>query len=261
MCSQAKSSLPTIGLLIIGDEVLSGKRQDKHLAQANALLRPKGFALSWVRILGDEPQRLTATLKETFASGDLVFSFGGIGATPDDRTRQCAAEALGRPIERHPQAVAEIEAQFGNEAYPNRVKMAEYPQGASIIPNPYNRVPGFSVADHHFMPGFPMMAKGMMQWVLETYYRDHQSTPTVERSLRLVNGHESEWIDFMQAFEARFPDLRLFSLPSIRPDGKRHIELGVEGQPALAEQGFQAIVQEVQRRQAPYELSDDAVPV
>ncbi|KUJ71244.1 molybdopterin-binding protein [Thiomicrospira sp. WB1] len=259
MSDATNRSLPPVGLLIIGDEVLSGKRQDKHLAQANALLRPKGFALSWVRILGDEPQRLTATLKETFASGDVVFSFGGIGATPDDRTRQCAADALGRPIERHPEAVAEIEAQFGEDAYPNRVKMAEYPQGASIIPNPYNRVPGFSVADHHFMPGFPMMAKGMMQWVLETYYQAYQTTPTVERSLRLIHGHESEWIDFMEAFEARFPELRLFSLPSIRPDGTRHIELGVEGQPELAEKGFEALVNEVRARQADYELSSESL--
>jgi molybdopterin-biosynthesis enzyme MoeA-like protein len=255
--SSVSQSLPPIGLLIIGDEVLSGKRQDRHLAQANALLRPKGFSLSWVRILGDEPTRLSATLAETFASGDVVFSFGGIGATPDDRTRQCAAQALGRPIKRHAQAVAEIEAQFGEEAYPNRVKMAEYPQGASMIPNPYNRVPGFSVAHHHFMPGFPMMAKGMMQWVLDTYYRAYQTTPTVERSLRLINGHESDWIEFMHAFEARFPDLRLFSLPSIRSDGTRHIELGVEGQPQLAEQGLEAIVAEVTQRRLEYELTSD----
>jgi molybdopterin-biosynthesis enzyme MoeA-like protein len=155
--------------------------------------------------------------------------------------------------------VAEIEAQFGEDAYPNRVKMAEYPHGASIIPNPYNRVPGFSVADHHFMPGFPMMAKGMMQWVLETYYRAYQTMPTVERSLRLIHGHESEWIDFMEAFEARFPELRLFSLPSIRPDGTRHIELGVEGQPELAEKGFEALVNEVTARQADYELSSESL--
>lgn len=251
---------PSIGLLIIGDEVLSGKRQDKHLAQANGLLRPQGLALSWVKILGDEPQRLTATLKDSFASGDVVFSFGGIGATPDDRTRQCAAQALGRPIEPHPGAVAEIEAQFGEAAYPNRVKMAEYPQGASMIPNPYNRVPGFSVAHHHFMPGFPMMAKGMMQWVLETYYHDWQTTPTVERSVRLIGSHESDWIDFMQAFETQFPQLRLYSLPSIRSDGTRHIELGVEGQPESAETGFAAIMKEVVQRDVVYELAAEVAP-
>jgi len=190
----------------------------------------------------------------------VVFSFGGIGATPDDRTRQCAARALGRAIERHPQAVAEIEAQFGEAAYPNRVKMAEYPQGASMIPNPYNRVPGFSVGHHHFMPGFPMMAKGMMQWVLETYYPDWQSTPTVERSVRLIESHESDWIDFMQGFESQFPQLRLYSLPSIRPDGTRHIELGVEGQPEIAETGFAAIMQEVTKRDVAYELDAEAAP-
>ncbi|MGC9385681.1 MAG: competence/damage-inducible protein A [Hydrogenovibrio sp.] len=243
-----------IGLLIIGDEVLSGKRQDKHLVQANSLLRPRGLAISWVRILGDEPRLLTETLKETFASGDIVFSFGGIGATPDDRTRQSAAKALGVPIERHPDAVREIEAQFGEDAYPQRIHMGEYPQGARIIPNAYNRVPGFSVGDHHFMPGFPMMAKSMMEWVLNTYYAEMTFEPTVEKTIRLKDGQESEWITFMEDFEARFPDLRLFSLPSISSSGERTIELGVEGFEAQAEAGLGVLIAEAEKRQATFEI-------
>lgn len=204
-----------IGLLIIGDEVLSGKRQDKHLAQANSLLQPRGLALSWVKIVGDDPDFLVKTLKESFASDTVVFSFGGIGATPDDRTRQSAALALNLPIERHPEAVAEIEAQFGEEAYPQRIHMAEYPLGARVIPNFYNRVPGFSIHNHHFMPGFPMMAKPMMEWVLNHYYSDCYQTPTIEKGIQILNGQESEWVEFMETFEEQFPQLRLFSLPSI----------------------------------------------
>jgi len=237
-----------IGLLIIGDEVLSGKRQDKHLAQANSLLQPRGLALSWVKIVGDEPEFLVKTLKESFASDTVVFSFGGIGATPDDRTRQSAALALGLPIERHPEAVAEIEAQFGEEAYPQRIHMAEYPRGADIIPNFYNRVPGFSIQNHHFMPGFPMMAKPMMEWVLNQYYSDCYQSPTIEKGIKIFNGQESEWIDFMEKFEKQFPQLRLFSLPSIAEDDSRKIDLGVEGLESDVLQGYQVIIEEAKRR-------------
>ncbi|MDX1795386.1 MAG: competence/damage-inducible protein A [Hydrogenovibrio sp.] len=242
-----------IGLIIVGDEILSGKRQDKHLKQATELLKPRGLAISWVRIVGDNADFLIQTLRESFATGDVVFCFGGIGATPDDRTRQSAAAALNLPIERHPDAVAEIEAQFGEAAYPHRIHMGEYPKGAAIIPNFFNRVPGFSIQEHYFMPGFPMMAKPMMSWVLNTYYADWQQEPTVERSIRLVGGQESEWVEFMVDFEKRFPELRLFSLPTISEDGGRSIEMGVEGTKALAEAGQAALIAEAEARRHPYE--------
>ena len=88
---------PAFGLVIIGDEILSGKRQDKHLPKVIELLAARGLALSWARYVGDDRERITATLRDALASGDIVFSCGGIGATPDDHTRQCAAAALGRP--------------------------------------------------------------------------------------------------------------------------------------------------------------------
>lgn len=240
----------SIRLLIIGDEILSSKRQDKHLQQANELLKPRGLALSKVTLLGDEPVLLAQTLQQSFAEGGVTFCFGGIGATPDDRTRQCAAKALNVPLLRHPEAVAEIEAQFGTEAYPQRIRMAEYPEGAAIIPNFYNRVPGFSIRHHHFMPGFPMMAKPMMEWVLNTYYADLCQPVRVEKAIRLLDGQESEWVLFMEAFEARFPALRLFSLPSISEAGQRTIDLGVEGLPEAAQAGYEALVAEAERRGA-----------
>ena len=242
-----------IGLLIIGDEVLSGKRQDKHLAQTNSILKPRGLHLKWVKVLGDEPQLLTETLQQSFASNDVVFSFGGIGATPDDRTRQCSAKALGLDIEPHPEAVAEIEAQFGSEAYPQRIHMAEYPKGADIIPNFYNRVPGFSINNHHFMPGFPMMAKPMIEWVLNQYYSDQYQSPTIEKGIKILHGQESEWVEFMQAFEKKFPSLRLFSLPSIHADETRTIELGVEGLEEDVLKGYEVIVAEARQRNAEWQ--------
>src|SRR5690606_1814808 len=124
--------------------------------------------------LGDDPDLIAATLKRTFALEDtVVFSFGGIGATPDDHTRQCAARAAGVPLRLHPQAEAEIRARFVDDpkgVTPQRLAMGEFPEGAGIIPNPYNRIPGFSWRGHYFLPGFPEMAWPMMVWVLDTHY-------------------------------------------------------------------------------------------
>ncbi|MFZ9947765.1 MAG: competence/damage-inducible protein A, partial [Vulcanococcus sp.] len=130
------------GVIIIGDEILSGKRQDKHLSKAIATLGERGLGLSWANYLGDDPDLITETFKRTFASGDTVFSFGGIGATPDDHTRQCAARAAGVPLRLHPEAEAEIRGRFVEDprgVTPQRLMMGEFPEGAAIIPNPYNR--------------------------------------------------------------------------------------------------------------------------
>jgi molybdopterin-biosynthesis enzyme MoeA-like protein len=167
------------GALIIGDEILSGKRQDKHFAKVIEVLKGRGLALAWAEYLGDDPQRIVATLKRTFATDDIVFSFGGIGATPDDHTRLCAAAAAGVPLARHPEAVAQIEARFGKDAYPKRILMAEFPLGAATVPNPYNRISGFTWKQHYFLPGFPEMAWPMMEWVLDTLYPHlHHQTET-----------------------------------------------------------------------------------
>lgn len=90
-----------IGLIIIGDEILSGKRVDQHFPKVVQLLAARGLQLSWAEFVGDDRERISATLKRTFASGDIVFSCGGIGATPDDHTRQAAAAALGLPLVLH----------------------------------------------------------------------------------------------------------------------------------------------------------------
>ena len=148
---------PAFGLIIIGDEILSGKRVDKHLPKVIALLGARGLQLAWADYVGDSPERITATLKRAFAAGDVVFSTGGIGATPDDHTRQCAAQALGLPLALHPQAEALIRERMQDTAreqgtvyqpdHPDnihRLNMGVFPEGARIIPNPYNKIPGFS---------------------------------------------------------------------------------------------------------------------
>jgi molybdopterin-biosynthesis enzyme MoeA-like protein len=160
-----------IGAYVIGDEILVGKRQDKHFPFLIEALAKRGLRLSWAQYLGDEPERLIAAFKHSLASGELVFSFGGIGATPDDHTRQCVAAAAGVKLRLHPDAEREIRTRFGGELTPQRLRMGEFPEGSSIIPNPVNRIPGFSYGEHHFVPGFPQMARPMVEWVLDTRYR------------------------------------------------------------------------------------------
>ncbi len=233
---------PCIGALIIGDEILSGKRADRHLVHVIETLRARGLALAWARYEGDDRARLTAALAESFARGDIVFAFGGVGATPDDHTRQAAAAALGVPLVRHPEALAEIEARFGAEAYPHRVLMADFPEGAAIIPNPVNRIASFSLRDHHFFPGFPQMAWPMLDWVLATRYATLAAPPSVERAIVVYGAGESQLLPVMNENVARFPGLRLFSLPSFMPDGGRRIELGVRGDPAQVEAALAHLV-------------------
>ena len=229
---QCRSDPASFGALIVGDEILSGKRQDKHLAHVIATLADRGLSLAWARYVGDDRARLVATLAETFAGGEIVFCFGGIGATPDDHTRQAAAEALRRPLERHPEAIREIEAQFGDAAYPHRVLMGEFPEGATIIPNPVNRVPGFSVGEHHFFPGFPQMAWPMLDWVLANRYAELRGAREGEAAIVVYDAGESLLLPLMRDNIARFPELKLFSLPSFMPGGGRRLELGVRGDPA-----------------------------
>jgi molybdopterin-biosynthesis enzyme MoeA-like protein len=243
------------GAYIIGDELLVGKREDKHLGFLIGALAKRGLRLAWAHYLGDEPQRLTQALRQSFATSDVVFSFGGIGATPDDHTRQCAAAALGRGLELHPEAEREIRARFpGGEVTPQRLQMGEFPRGAGIIPNPVNRIPGFSVADHHFVPGFPQMAWPMVEWVLDTRYRSRfDSQKWSESSMLVFQAGESQLIPAMQAVERAFNGVKVFSLPSMGADGSRiHVELGVRGDPAQVSPAMEALRREVASAGFPY---------
>jgi len=230
------------GALIIGDEILSGRREDKHLARTIAALESRGLALAWARYVGDEPARIVSELRAAAASGDTVFSFGGIGATPDDHTRQCAAQALGVELALHPEAAALITQRgiamaaekgvaydTGGADHQRRLNMGVFPAGATLIPNPYNRIPGFSVGHLHFMPGFPVMAHPMLDWVLDTLYAG-QGGALALRAVRVRGTNESALIPVFERVEAAFPGVRSFSLPSVdHPALGPHIEIGVKG--------------------------------
>jgi molybdopterin-biosynthesis enzyme MoeA-like protein len=222
-----------IGAIVIGDEIIRGKREDKHFAKLIGILGARGMRLDWCEYLGDKPELITATLRRTLASSDIVFSFGGIGATPDDHTRQCAADALGIGLALHPDAEAAIRSRTDMEITPQRLKMGEFPVGSIIIPNSYNRIPGFSLRDHHFVPGFPVMAWPMVEWVLESRYAHlFHLAPEAESSIIVYELAESTITPLMLEVESRFGGLKSFSLPSMGERGvRRHIELGVRGAP------------------------------
>ncbi len=233
------------GLIIIGDEILSGKRSDKHLPKVIELLAARGQQLAWANYVGDVPARITAALERAFASGDVVFSTGGIGATPDDHTRGCAAAALGVPLALHPEAEALIRermqdtAREQGESYQadrpdnvHRLNMGVFPQGATIIRNAYNKIPGFSVADVHFVPGFPVMAWPMIESVLdERYAHLFGGAAVAEKSVIVYGAMEAVLTPLMEDIERHYPGVKVFSLPSVdHPQYGRHIELGVKGE-------------------------------
>jgi molybdopterin-biosynthesis enzyme MoeA-like protein len=250
------------GLVIIGDEILSGKRADKHLAKAIEILGARGLQVAYAEYVGDSPDRITATLERAFASGDVVFSFGGIGATPDDHTRQCAARALGRDLELHPQAeilirerMQDVAREQGLPYEPerddnmHRLNMGVFPVGAQTIPNPFNKIPGFSCDGAqggavHFVPGFPVMAWPMVEWVLDNRYAHFFSKNAwVEQSVIVFGAMEATLTPLMEEVERVHP-VKVFSLPSVdHPEYGRHIELGVKGTPEQVRPAYVALLE------------------
>ncbi|HEY7241546.1 MAG TPA: molybdopterin-binding protein [Burkholderiales bacterium] len=250
------------GAYIIGDEILVGKRQDKHLSFLIEALAKRGLRLSWAHYLGDEPERLISAFKRSLSAREVVFSFGGIGATPDDHTRQCVAAAAGVPLGLHPEAEREIRGRFGADITPQRLRMGEFPEGSSIIPNPVNRIAGFSYGEHHFVPGFPQMAQPMVQWVLETRYRDlFDRDRWSEESILVYEAGESQLIPAMEAVGAAYLGVKVFSLPSMGSDGsRRHVELGVRGDPAQVKEAAEALRRLVQKAGFPFSVPEKTKP-
>ena len=277
---------PQFGLIIIGDEILSGKRADKHLPKTIELLAERGLQLDYAEYVGDSPDRITTALKRAFASGDIVFSTGGIGATPDDHTRQCAAQALGVDLVLHPRAESLIRERMQDTAKEqgttyepdrpdniHRLNMGVFPVGAQIIPNPYNKIPGFFIlgdgqfsdgpppgklapmggSEPHevgkrggvfFVPGFPVMAWPMMAWVLDNQYKHlHQTGAWIEKSIIVFGTMEAALTPLMEDIERDHVGVKVFSLPSVdHPEYGRHIELGLKGAPALVDAAYPALL-------------------
>ncbi len=272
------------GIVIVGDEILSGRRSDKHLAKMIELLTARGLELAWAQYVGDDREAIAAVLARTFASDDVVFVTGGIGATPDDQTRQAAAEALGVGIALHAEAAALIHDRIvrmnaetdrplalDSPEHRQRLRMGEFPVGASIVPNPYNQIPGFFVRTHYFVPGFPVMAWPMIEWVLDTFHADDfHRTPRAERAVLVFDMPESRVTPLMEQIERTFDGMRVFSLPSVGDAtvaghadprialrAERHIELGVKGPAERIDAAYAALEDGLRQLGARYTAVDD----
>lgn len=215
----------SIHALIIGDEILSGKREDKHLSYLIKKLNENNLLLNSASYVGDNSNDIVKKIQEN--KDKIVFAFGGIGATPDDKTRQAAATANDIKLVKHSEAVVLIENQFGADAYPKRILMANLPFKAKLIPNEINNIPGFSISDHHFMPGFPEMAWPMINWIIENYYKNLSRKKISDQSIWIDDTSESNLIDLMNEIEEKFQFISIYSLPKIFP--KKMIEFGIKG--------------------------------
>lgn len=226
-------------LFIIGDEILSGRRQDQHFPVMLQKLKARGHKLAGAHYLPDHRPTLIEAFRLTLAARQKVISCGGIGGTPDDHTRQALADALALPLVPQPEALHIIETRFGNTAYPHRVKMAEFPQGAALVPNPINQIAGCSICEHYLLPGFPEMAWPMADWLLDTYYP--AEVLPVTRSIISPYAKEGDLIEAMEALTQRWPDVAFSSLPSFGssryPDP--HIEFSVTGTAETADIAMQ----------------------
>ena len=259
---QTNNPPPRFGIVIIGDEVLSGRRQDQHIAAVIERLNVRGLQLASVRMIGDDMELIVQSLRQAREECDVVFCFGGIGATPDDLTREAAAKAFNRPLTRHAEALARIQAQFGDEAYPYRVLMADLPENCALIPNPMNNVPGFSLHDCYFMPGFPQMAHAMLDWVLNTHFAECGDADYAEASLWVWDASENQLLELMRTMEQAYPALKLFSLPILPSEQqpRRRIELGLKGSRNELEPAMQALQQQINALGFPTSPSRELAP-
>ncbi|MBL7076250.1 MAG: competence/damage-inducible protein A [Kiritimatiellae bacterium] len=230
-----REAIDKVGLIIVGDEILNGRRQDKHFHCTMDLCGEWNAGLAYTLVLPDDMDVLVTHFKWAMAQPCPFFSCGGIGSTPDDVTRQAAAAAAGVGLEEHAEARRILIERYGDEATEPRLRMVTFPVGSTLVPNPVNQVPGFGIANGYFLPGFPSMAAPMMRWILETYYE-----PGAERArftMALPNAREADLTDLMETFVADYSDLTFSSLPQHTDAGPRVI-LSISGLPEAAESAY-----------------------
>ncbi len=231
--------------LIIGTEILNRRREDKHFAFLADTLQEYGHTLSGSFIIEDNPELIVNTIKFIASFPNAVlFSFGGIGSTPDDHTRKCAAIALRNgKMETHPEAKKMIEQTLGDEAYPYPIKMANLPIQTKLLANPINQMPGFYLDDRYFfMPGFPQMSHPMVEYILENII------PKGERKYRYTltaSCKENYFIPFMHELPK---EIEVSSLPKLASKNVWKTTLSLESSDIeLLKVYFQQITQQLQR--------------
>ena len=248
-------SEPKFFTLIIGTEILNRRRTDAHFDFVTKALTDKGHKLTGSFIIEDDPALIIQTIKFIASQENpVLFSFGGIGSTPDDHTRKCAAIALrDGDFVVHEEAKKIIEKKLGDNAYPHPIKMAELPKGANLLDNPINKMPAFSLDErYYFMPGFPEMSHPMVDEILgkliphkKEYYR-HTLT---------AHCKENEFIEIMEEMPK---EVEFSSLPKLYSDGWR-VSISVASEDEeLAQQSFDMYVELLNKKSIVYALQDEA---
>jgi len=208
---------PTACLLVIGNEVLSGRTQDANIRFLAQGLGEIGMPLREVRVIPDVPETIIATVNEVRAKFDHVFTTGGIGPTHDDITSECIAAAFGVPWEAHPEAWSRMEASYKpGDFNAARQRMATMPRGATLINNAISVAPGFTIGNVHVMAGVPRIMQAM--WV-ELAPTLKGGKPIISRAVHALRVSEGLIADGLSAIQARYPALDVGSYPFYRPTG------------------------------------------
>ncbi len=203
---------PTASMLVIGDEILSGRTRDSNMHHLAGKLAAHGIDLKEARVVPDEPDRIIAAVNELRAAHDHVFTSGGIGPTHDDITADCIARAFGVPIGIREDARAILATNYANperDLNEARLRMARIPEGATLIDNPVSKAPGFTIGNTHVMAGVPAVFEAMLDGLLPKLTG---GAPLLSRSIRIMRG-EGEIAGPLAAIAARHPDASIGSYP------------------------------------------------
>ena len=208
---------PTACLLVIGNEVLSGRTQDANIRHLAVRLGEIGIPLREVRVIPDVPDTIIGAVNECRARFDHVFTTGGIGPTHDDITSECVAAAFSVPWEPHPEAWARLERHLGPERFnAARQRMATVPRGATLIDNPVSVAPGFTIGNVHVMAGVPLIMQAMFETLAP---RLQGGAPVASRAVHAIGLLEGDLAEGLQAIQGRYPALDLGSYPFYRATG------------------------------------------
>lgn len=246
-------SEPKFFVLIIGTEILNRRRKDAHFDFVTKALAEKGHKLTGSFTIEDDPTLIVQTIQFIASQENAVlFSFGGIGSTPDDHTRRCAADALRNgEIVTHEEAKRIIVDKLGERAYPYSVRMAELPKGATLLENPVNKMPAFALDErYYFMPGFPEMSHPMVLSILDKMIPQKKET---FRHTLTAHCKENVFIELME----KMPEgVEFSSLPKLYTDGWR-VTISIASDNALlAKESFDKYIQLLEEKKIVYGLND-----
>lgn len=218
----------TAALILIGNEILSGRTRDDNIQFLATRLGELGIPLREIRVIPDIRETIVETVTELRARFDEVFTTGGIGPTHDDITAPCMAEAFGVPWEFHPATFKLLEDFFGAEKFnAARQRMAKLPRGATPIPNSVSVAPGFTIGNVHVMAGVPRIMQSMFEALAPSL---KQGAPVFSRTWYTPSLYEGTLAEGLEAIQDKFPDLDLGSYPFHREDGRRGVALVAKGQ-------------------------------